>query len=127
MYNILHLTWQKQMEYYKSSSFLDWFSMLFIHVFIAWNGIQFIIFPLHFDFIIDIYSIIQNFHIIYQTQHIYLPIYCFFLITGFIFYIFLKNFMEIEFHYYFHKIKPNFKQQFIQTINFSIPSFSHNF
>ena len=127
MQKILQQTWQKQTEYYRSSSLLDWLSMLFIHIFIAWNGVQFIIFPAHFDYIIDLYSIIQNFNIIYETQYIFIPLYAFCLLTGLLIFVFLKNFMEIEFHLSFHKSKISFKDQFIQTINFSIPSFSHNF
>ena len=127
MYNHLKLSWKRQNEFYRNFGFLDFFSLFFIHIFIAWNGIQFLLFPLHFDYIIDTISIFQNYEIVEKTQSVYVPLYIFCIVTGLILFIFIRNYMEIEFNNIFHKKKTSFKDQFIHLVNFSIPAISHSF
>ena len=126
MLKILKLTFNKHIEQYKKSSFIDLFSILFLHVFISWNGIQFLFYPIHFDYLIDITSIAQNIAIIEQTQALYIPLYLFCIITGFIIIYFIKNYMEIEMYCYNNNIVLSFKHHFIHLINFSVPAFFNN-
>ena len=115
------LAWESQIAFYKTSSLMNFLFLAFLHIFIAWNGIQLILQPLHFNFIIDYLSILQNYKNIIDAQSFYIPLYLYICFSLIFIFLGLKYYMEILFSERYESLgkKLNF-------INLIIPAFLHN-
>jgi len=135
MYRTFILALKEQIIFYKSATPLNFILIAILHIFIAWNGIQFIILPAHLNYILDHNSVMTNFRILTGVQANFIPLFVFICVTFILLYFFIRNFCEIINLKLMKKDilsgteggKARRKEIFDLLINFSIPSFFHNF
>ena len=118
---------KEQIAFYKSATPLNYILVAILHIFIAWNGIQFIALPAHLNYIVDYSSMMTNFRMLVDTQPSFIPLFAFLCVTFIILYFLVRNFCEIvNLELMKSEAKSHGKERFNMLINFSVPSFFHN-
>ncbi|MCL2063335.1 MAG: hypothetical protein FWG98_03050 [Candidatus Cloacimonetes bacterium] len=96
MLQYLKLAWKKQTKFYLSLNFSDIWFIALLHIFVAWNGVQFILQPEHLFFFFDSIAFRQNYSLL-QEIHPDFVYWFIFLSASFILLILcLKSAFEIE-------------------------------
>jgi len=124
-YNIFYAALKDLLAYYRHLSIMEIVAITFWHIFISWNGIQFIMNPQHIFLIIFSSSLEENMNTVLEYQSSFLPSFFYICITLIIVYLFLKVFFEITFDCEFKRQNMTFRQRLNTMINFCIPAFFH--
>jgi len=124
-YSIFYIALKDLLAYYKHLSIMEIIGVSFWHIFISWNGLQFIMNPQHIYLIIYSGSIEENVNTVLEYQSSFLPSFFYICITLIIVYLFLKVFFEVTFESECHQQDISLKQRVNVSINFCIPAFFH--
>jgi len=117
---------KSNLDFYRKKDMYEFFNLAFLHIFIAWNGIQFILYPSHFNIIVDFFSLLQNFQTVQDIQKDYIAWFLFIIGSFVLFYMGLKYFFEIIFYDKIRKDDNQIKNKYTFFQNLIIPSFFHN-
>ena len=122
----LILAFKYQIKFYKSLKFVDYLLLAVLHVFIAWNGIQFLLVPTHINSFIGYNSMMRSINTIAQTQSRIIPLLLFIILSVVILFFMIRNYFEIVYLDVMKSQKQKITNKFNLLINFTIPSFFHN-
>ena len=117
---------KQQIAFYRSIKLIDYISLAVLHIFIAWNGIQFFIVPTHVNYLIGYNSLMRSISIITYTQMRTVPLLLFIIMSIVIIFFFIRNYMEIVYLEMMKSEKQRLKHKFNLWVNYTIPSFFHN-
>lgn len=129
MYDLVKNSFKRQSSFYASLGFLDSFILGIIHLFIGWNGIQFVLRPTHLFFLIEDLSMYQTFNSILDSKTNFLPMFAFVIISLVLILYFLHNYFEIVLHKRFFskdESKGKIKTYYNAFVNYSVPALFHN-
>ncbi len=127
MYKLINICLKEFINFYYSLKINDIMLLVILHVFISWNGFQFILDTSHLSLIIDNLSILYYLNIILQRFTNYIPILVFTSISGILIFFFLHNYLEIIFYRRFFRINKQLSDdKFNLFVNYSMPAFFYN-
>ncbi|MCL1826981.1 MAG: hypothetical protein FWG20_02970 [Candidatus Cloacimonetes bacterium] len=126
MGNTLRLTFQKMGEVFEDLSLLKAFELFCLHIFASWNGIQFLFYPIHFGYIVDTVSIVENYFEITRHQQIFIPVFIFCILTGLLMLLLFRCLLEIDLYCFLSKVTLSFRGYWDSLINYSVPSIINN-
>jgi len=124
-YNIFYIALKDLLSYYRHLSVMEIIGVSFWHIFISWNGIQFLMNPQHIYLIIFSSSVEENVNTILEYQSSFLPSFFYICITLLIVYLLLKVFFEVTFDSECKHQDISLKQRINIMINFCIPALFH--
>ncbi|MDD4155350.1 MAG: hypothetical protein PHY08_02150 [Candidatus Cloacimonetes bacterium] len=117
---------KKVLHFYKSLSISEILLLLTLHIFIAWNGIQFILNSSHLFYLVDYYSLIKNLNFILESYTNLIPLIAFIILSGIMVFFYLHNLFEIIFAKRYFLKEYQTDNNFSIFTNYSMPAFFHN-
>jgi len=108
------------------SRIIDICYLFALHIFVAWNGVQFFYFPIHLSMFVEKSIVWENIILISTTQKGYVPLYIFIIGTILGLYFYLKHIFEIRYYLEVNKIRICSQEQFHLFLNYTVPSFFYN-
>ncbi|HOQ80744.1 MAG TPA: hypothetical protein PL063_04330 [Candidatus Cloacimonadota bacterium] len=125
MVNVLRITLAQILDYYKNDK-KSIFFFFFVSIFGAWNGLQFLLFPSHFNAFISESTVTIFIYDMTNNYSFFVPSTVFIFLTLGVIYWFLHINAEIMIINYFKK-ELNKKERWGLFFNYSIPSFFTHF
>jgi len=125
-YNIFLAAWENLIHFYKNLTTQDFIAIFLLHLFISWNGIQFILNPNHIYLILSSSSVEETASSILDSQTAFLPTFFYIVMSFIICYFMVKVFCDLTFEHTIREYHTTIKNRISTMIDFCVPAFFHN-
>jgi len=125
-YSIFYIAFTNLLSFYKSLRWKELMTIFILHIFISWNGIQFIINPRHIYIFIFSDSLNEGIKSVMDYQSAFIPSFFYIFCSLILCYALLKVFCGITFEQNVRGLKTHISERVNTVIDFCVPALFHN-